>query len=623
MVYFTVALMLLACCGETAHHQYAIGDTLHVWAGSVGPLSNPGERYPFTSLPYCKPSISSEEPKPQPPDSSLIRGGLIDSPLVLTPWILQFRQTTYNQSFCALQLDAGMEKQFCSAVQFDMVFELIVDELPVFGSLGFNYSNGSCTLFRRFHFIIEYNANRVVGLNLHLSDPVFTAHARNSTIRMYFDVDWNQSDIAFVNRHDLYLDRVFFESKVHWFSIINSFAVVVLFVGLVSAIVARTLKVDLDQYHVQEHWSSDDEDDGALPALAGSFRRGLSGGASGVSDVSNVASGLLLAETGWKLLSGDVFRAPPRLDLLCTAVGIGMQLNFLALLVISTTLAGSLYRSRGLTASLSLIGYFLTTGIAGYYSGGLYARYGGKQWIRCMVLTAVAFPALFISASVTVNLLSLLSPMSVQDDRAVTTAGAVVFAPYRLLVHVIFLWLLTGAPLALLGTLVGRAWRGTARDPCRVNPIPRPIHARRRVALVLMAGLPPFCTISVEVYFILASFWHYKIYYVFDLLLLVYLMLTSVVSCCSIVSTYWILSREDYRWPWISFLSGFSTALYLVVYLAYYGLVRTNISGLWQIFSFLVYSALGSLALGLACGATAFTASSVFVRHLFTRVKTD
>jgi hypothetical protein len=49
-------------------------------------------------------------------------------------------------------------------------------------------------------------------------------------------------------------------------------------------------------------------------------------------------------------------------------------------------------------------------------------------------------------------------------------------------------------------------------------------------------------------YFIFTSFWAYKIYYVYGFMLLVFVILTIVTVCVTIVCTYFLLNAEDYRW---------------------------------------------------------------------------
>lgn len=80
------------------------------------------------------------------------------------------------------------------------------------------------------------------------------------------------------------------DEPIHWFSIINSLMIVVFLTGMVAMIMLRTLHRDIAKYNQLETAEEAQE------------------------------------ETGWKLVHGDVFRAPPRASLLATYVGTGVQL---------------------------------------------------------------------------------------------------------------------------------------------------------------------------------------------------------------------------------------------------------------------------------------------------------
>ena len=58
--------------------------------------------------------------------------------------------------------------------------------------------------------------------------------------------------ISFANRYDKYLDPGFFQHRIHWFSIFNSFMMVIFLVGLVSMILMRTLRKDYARYSREE-----------------------------------------------------------------------------------------------------------------------------------------------------------------------------------------------------------------------------------------------------------------------------------------------------------------------------------------------------------------------------------
>lgn len=110
--------------------------------------------------------------------------------------------------------------------------------------------------------------------------------------------------------------------QIHWFSIFNSFMMVIFLTGLVSMILLRTLRADYARY-------TRDEDD--LEALERDMNE----------------------ESGWKLVHGDVFRSPKYLELLAALIGTGCQLALLILLTILVTIAGTISRHFPLKANKS------------------------------------------------------------------------------------------------------------------------------------------------------------------------------------------------------------------------------------------------------------------------------
>jgi transmembrane 9 superfamily protein 3 len=62
--------------------------------------------------------------------------------------------------------------------------------------------------------------------------------------------------------------------------------------------------------------------------------------------------------------------------------------------------------------------------------------------------------------------------------------------------------------------------------------------------ITLLGGVLPFGSIFIEMYFIFTSFWAYKIYYVYGFMLLVFLILTVVTVCVTVVCTYFTLNAE-------------------------------------------------------------------------------
>ena len=65
-----------------------------------------------------------------------------------------------------------------------------------------------------------------------------------------YDVKWEYSEIKWASRWDLYLYMG--DDQIHWFSIINSLAIVLLLTGIVAMIMMRTLRRDFNRYNEQD-----------------------------------------------------------------------------------------------------------------------------------------------------------------------------------------------------------------------------------------------------------------------------------------------------------------------------------------------------------------------------------
>jgi transmembrane 9 superfamily protein 3 len=122
-------------------------------------------------------------------------------------------------------------------------------------------------------------------------------------------VHWKATEKPFSERFNRYLEYDFFEHQIHWFSIFNSFMMVIFLCGLVALILLRTLRNDFARYAK--------EDD---------------------LDVEGIQ--MMGEDSGWKQVHGDVFRAPEYLELFCAMYGSGWQLLTLVLGVIMYAIAG-------------------------------------------------------------------------------------------------------------------------------------------------------------------------------------------------------------------------------------------------------------------------------------------
>ncbi|XP_068659012.1 transmembrane 9 superfamily member 1 [Aristolochia californica] len=578
IIFLLLFLVHLTSASES-DHKYQADDPITLWVNKVGPYNNPQETYNYYSLPFCQPR---RNPIHKWGGLGEVLGGneLIDSQIDI-----RYQKNVDRGTICQLELDAAKVKHFKDAIENAYWFEFFVDDLPAWGFVGELHPDKSNEhrhlLYTHKNIIIKYNGEQIIHVNLTQESP--RPLEAGKTFDLTYSVKWVPTNITFARRFDVYLDYPFFEHQIHWFSIFNSFMMVIFLTGLVSMILMRTLRNDYAKY------AREDDD---LETLE--------------RDVNE--------ESGWKLVHGDVFRPPRNLVLLSAVVGTGAQLATLVLLVIVLAIIGMLYIGRGAIVTTFIVCYALTSFISGYVSGGLYSRNGGKNWIKSTILTASLFPFMVFGIGFLLNTIAIFY-------------GSLAAIPFGTMVVVFIIWAFISFPLALLGTVVGRNWSGSPNNPCRVKTIPRPIPEKKWYltpsVVSLMGGLLPFGSIFIEMYFVFTSFWNYKVYYVYGFMLLVFLILIIVTICVTIVGTYFLLNAENYHWQWTSFFSAASTAVYVYLYSIYYYYVKTKMSGFFQTSFYFGYTLMFCLGLGILCGAVGYLGSTLFVRRIYRNIKCD
>jgi hypothetical protein len=100
----------------------------------------------------------------------------------------------------------------------------------------------STFIFTHKRFTLARNGDQVIEVNLTSENPQEVAPGK--TISFSYSVEWTETDKPFVTRFQRYQDYSFFEHQIHWFSIFNSFMMVIFLCGLVALILMRTLKRD-------------------------------------------------------------------------------------------------------------------------------------------------------------------------------------------------------------------------------------------------------------------------------------------------------------------------------------------------------------------------------------------
>ncbi|TSK22622.1 Transmembrane 9 superfamily member 3 [Bagarius yarrelli] len=520
--------------------EYNDKEEVVLWMNTVGPYHNRQETYKYFSLPFCvgsKKTISHYH--------ETLGEALQGVELEFSGLDIKFKDEVMQTTYCEIELDKAKRDAFVYAIKNHYWYQMYIDDLPIWGIVGEADENGEDHYLWTYKKLeIGFNGNRIVDVNLTSEGKVKLVP--NTRIAMSYSVKWKKSDVKFEDRFDKYLDPSFFQHRIHWFSIFNSFMMVIFLVGLVSMILMRTLRKDYARYSKEEEMDD--------------------------------------------------------------------MIFSVSLIVIIVAMLEDLYTERGSMLSTAIFVYAATSPVNGYFGGSLYAKQGGRRWIKQMFIGAFLIPALVCGTAFFINFIAIYYHAS----RAI---------PFGTMVAVCCICFFVILPLNLVGTILGRNLSGQPNFPCRVNAVPRPIPEKKwfmePAVIVCLGGILPFGSIFIEMYFIFTSFWAYKIYYVYGFMMLVLVILCIVTVCVTIVCTYFLLNAEDYRWQWTSFLSAASTAVYVYMYSFYYYFFKTKMYGLFQTSFYFGYMAVFSTALGIMCGAIGYMGTSAFVRKIYTNVKID
>jgi hypothetical protein len=409
-------------------------------------------------------------------------------------------------------------------------------------------------------------------------------HPQDETIvKFSYSVEFHEDDTPWSQRLKRYADSRFVPSsfEIHWLSIINSFVLVLLLTAFLTIILLRVLKNDFSRYMELDDDALDEE------------------------------------ESGWKLIHGDVFRFPSTPAFFCAAVGVGNQLIVLTLVHLVCALVGIISTTRrgSIMAGVVVI-YCLTSFVAGYTSIAMYRQMQGKSWVQCTLLTAALFPTPVVLVFSWVNSVALVK-------------GSSSALPFTAILTVLALYVFISFPLTVLGAVMAKNYANPDFNaPTRTTKVAREIPSevpwyRSRPFQVLIAGFLPFSAIYIELHYIFASMWGHQIYTLFGILLMAFLLLLTVTSFITVALLYFQLAREDHRWWWTTYINGGMTGLFIYVYSFYFYYYRSGMKGVLQGSFYFGYMFVVSLAFFLMLGAAGFQFSLVFVKYIYSRIKSD
>ncbi|KAJ8907799.1 hypothetical protein NDN08_007903 [Rhodosorus marinus] len=603
--------------------DYKNGDSIEVFADR---LSSRTEKLPFDyfKLKFCEPEEGRKS------DNLNLGEILLGERDDLTAYKINMGKPKACQLLCSKQLTAKDVLQFQRLIRREYYVRMNIDTLPLVMRthdnvktvyvngvpIGANASKGRTVVYNHISFEVHYHIPkfgatdlnfqkngspkffRVVGFfgtpmsinhrnarDLDCSDPedehkyYLSDNPDGQKIIFSYDVDFRRSDIQWATRFDQFLNADTQVRSVLWISIINACGITLALASIIATVLLRTVYLDFARYN-----NIDDAEEAVL-------------------------------ETGWKLLHGDVFRPPQLFQVLCIFVGTGAQLFVVTSVLLLFSLLGFFSPAHRGSLLLGLILIMAASSIiSGYVSSRLYYSFDGPQKRFVTVGSAVFFPGLTVGTFFALNLL-------------LTLAGSSAAASFLTLLLLMLIAFGVSFPLTILGSYIALRTIPFAL-PVRTNAVVRPVPESAtgwKSRLTVLAGVIPFCTIFVELYYVMNSIWQDSVFVMFGVLALVFLILVVVCVELSVVITYLTLSGEEHRWWWRSFLAPSSSGLYVFLFSIFYVFSQPALQGMHFISMILYfgYMTIISIAFFLVTGVVGFTSSFYFVHKIYSEVRID
>lgn len=599
--------------------------------------------FDFYHLPFCKP----KNPQSIPDDPSMGQD-LMGSAMQQSPYTVSMM---VNQS-CAVLDMASCEKDTGTAAAFKAKLtevrrmiedeyrgHISVDNLPGwnkdsyimnqtctnfkpsdesqgFGRRGYfigvrSSCTGECLLNNHLHFDFKVHESlegySVVGFNVwpmsiawsgspcvdgeprrfvaEYPKPLRLADIGQQEISWTYSVRWSIRETTWSNRWDAFLDKssdgnLDYSSHI-WYIMVSTILAGVL-ASLGYLILIRMLRRDIDRYNRQQ--------------------------ATGVAVEDQQE------DVGWKLVHGDVFRPPERCGLLSALVGSGSQLFMMSVCTLGFSWLGILSpASRGVLLSTIILLFVLGGFLGGYVTGRLLKTFHIREW-KYIFLCALLFPGCVFGVWFVANLVFW----------HLGSSAAVPFARFLALVG---LWLLMTTSL----TVVGGSF-AFHQDPISF-PVPVGKLAReipevhlwylKPPATLLLPGLVPFIIANQELNYVMRSIWLGQIYYSFFFLSITFAVWLLVVVLVTLITQYYQLTYEDYRWWWRSFAIPSGCGVPVLAMAAYFYLFSLNLNTAIALYVYWGYMLLFTAAYVLVSGFVGLGAGLLLSRIIYGAIKVD
>ena len=321
-----------------------------------------------------------------------------------------------------------------------------------------------------------------------------------------------------------------------------------------------------------------------------------------------------LDEIGWRLLHGDVFRSPQHNILFSSLVGVGIEFALTLLIVFVLAFFGvfDIVSFPTFVEPFVLI-YFFTAPLNGFFATKIFKTIGRQFWKKNLALSGTA-ASMFLFVSYVLLQVGFTSG----DSSAKVTIKYLIKTSFVIFGGSFFFHVIGSVP----------ALKSAAFTvPTAVNQLPRHIPQQPFSSSMLFScvtgGFAVFVIISLVLHMILESLWTgFSFFDTFGRATVSFGCAILVSAGVSIIAVYTMLSSEDYRWWWRSFLVPASAGIYACLYAIIFA-IRTCKPALGDLVPYIIESLLIGAVLFVSCGCAGFFGSFIFVLSLYDSLKME
>ena len=247
----------------------------------------------------------------------------------------------------------------------------------------------------------------------------------------------------------------------------------------------------------------------------------------------------------------------------------------------------------------------------GFVTGRIQMAFGVRNW-KTVVLAALSFP-------------SIVFILWVITEIALSRVGASNSMGIKSVLLLLVVWLGVSLPLVIAGAAF--SYKREAIDQRKYNTKQREIKYVSWLfttpAQVLLPSIVIFTLALIELKLIFGALWQGRVLHLFGFLFTTAVLVMVVTAEVTIVSIYYQLVYEDWRWWWSSILIPSGVGIYTFLFSINYQVSVLELTSGLAIWIFYVVTFTLSLAFSLMCGTVGFYSSWYFTCKIYSALKTD